>query len=42
MQIKCEVPKELWGNLNNWIIKLGMENFNSSNEKIVVGNLENA
>ena len=38
----CEVSKALWAEVNNWIVELGMIDYNLSNMKIIVGDLENA
>ena len=42
MQLEYRVSKELWCSVNNWIIKLGMENYHLFNGRIIVGDLENA
>ena len=33
----CKYSTELWTQANDWIIELGMENYNLSNTKIIVG-----
>ena len=38
----CEVSKALWAEVNNWIVELGMIDYNLSNMKIIVGDFENA
>ena len=40
--LECKVSREVWDSMNNWIIERGMENYHLSNEKIIVGDLENA
>ena len=37
-----KVTKELWNNINERIIELGMVNYNLSNTKTLIGDLENA
>ena len=42
MLLYCEISKELWFKVENWIIELGMENYHLTNSRIVLGDLENA
>ena len=42
MSLECEVSFELWGDIQEWIRLLGMENYNSSQSKIVLGDMDNA
>ena len=42
MFLQCDISLELWEGVENWIRALGMENFNISASKIVLGDLENA
>ena len=41
MLIKCDISRDLWNSVQNWIIELGMENYHLSDAKIVLGDLEN-
>ena len=38
----CEFIKKLWKEISNWIIELGMSDYNLTDRKIIVGDLENA
>ena len=40
--LKCEVSKNLWSDINNWIVDLGMANYHLSERKGIIGDLENA
>ena len=42
MLLLCEVSIELWQEVGNWIIDLGMENYHLSSDKIILGDMENA
>ena len=42
MLLNCEISKELWFKVENWIIELGMENYRLTNGGIVLRDLENA
>ena len=42
MFLHCDISLELWEEVENWIRLLGMENYNMSASKIVLGDLENA
>ena len=40
--LQCEISLELWESVENWIRSLGMENYNISASRIVLGDLDNA
>ena len=40
--IQCQVSRDLWSSVRDWIIELGMLNYNLSDSKIILGDLENA
>ena len=42
MFLHCDISLELWEGVENWTRVLGMENYNMSASKIVLGDLENA
>ena len=42
MFLQCEISLELWSSIEYWIRDLGMENYNLSKSKIVLGDLDNA
>ena len=42
MFLECQYSQELWGNIQLWIRSLGMDNYNLSPSKIILGDLENA
>ena len=42
MLFNCDFSKELWTQVNEWIIELDLDNYNLAKTKIVVGDLENA
>ena len=42
MFLECHYSQELWGNIQTWIRSLGMDNYNLSPSKIILGDLENA
>ena len=42
MFLECHYSQELWGNIQTWIRSLGMDNYNLSSSKIILGDLENA
>ena len=41
MFLQCEISLELLRNIGYWIRELGMENYNLSNSKTVLGDLDN-
>ena len=42
MLIQCPISKNLWGSVRDWIEELGMQNYQISDSKIIIGDLENA
>ena len=40
--LKCEVSKNLWSDINNWIVDLGMANYHLSERKSIIGELKYA
>ena len=42
MLLLCEISIDLWGEVENWIQELGMENYNMSPDRIILGDMENA
>ena len=40
--LQCEVSIDLWGNIQEWIRLLGMENYNLSHSRIILGDMDNA
>ena len=38
----CVVSIDLWSEIQDWIQSLGMENYNLSQSRIVLGDMENA
>ena len=42
MFLDCEASKALWAEVNTWVTELGMTDYNLSNMKTIVGDLENA
>ena len=42
MMLQCTISKKLWESVRNWIEEMGMPNYNLSESRIIVGNMENA
>ena len=42
MLIQCPISRNLWGSVRDWIEELGMPNYNITDSKIIIGDLENA
>ena len=42
MLFNYKFSRELWGQINEWMIELGMGNYNLSNTILLIGDLENA
>ena len=42
MLFDCPVSKDLWLNVQNWIVELGIPNYIITKEKIIMGELERA
>ena len=42
MFLECEYSQGLWDSIQTWIRSLGMDNYNLSPSKIILGDLENA
>ena len=40
MLIECNIIKDLWGEVRNWIIEIGVPDYHLSDEKIIMGELE--
>ena len=40
MLIKCNITKELWSKVWNWIVEIGVPGYHSSEEEIIMGELE--
>ena len=41
MILYCFVIQELWANVNNWLIEIGFHDYNLSDSKKILGDLEN-
>ena len=41
MLIQCQISRDLWGSVQDWIIELGMVNYNISDTRIILDDLEN-
>ena len=42
MLIQCPIIRNLWGCVRDWIEELGMQNYNITDSKIIIGDTENA
>ena len=42
MLIQCHISRELWGGVRDWIVEIGMPNYNLSDARIILGDMENA
>ena len=42
MFLECNISRQLWKEVNNWIVDLGMLDYNLSDTRIVDGDLEKA
>ena len=42
MLLYCEISRQLWAEVNNWIVELGMLDYHLSNTRIIEGDLQNA
>ena len=42
MFLDCEISNHLWNEVQEWIHTLGMDNYNLSQSRIILGDLENA
>ena len=40
MLIDCPISKDLWFEVQDWIVELGIPNYNITKEKIIMGELE--
>ena len=40
MLIKCRVVRELWSEVPNWIVEMGVPDYYSTEENIIIGELE--
>ena len=42
MLLYCEISRQLWAEVNNWKVELGMLDYHLSNTRIIEGDLQNA
>ena len=42
MLLQCRISRDLWDGVRDWIIEIGMLNYNLSDTRIVLGDMENA
>ena len=42
MLIQCRISRELWDGVRDWIVEIGMLNYNLSDTRIILGDMENA
>ena len=42
MFLDCEISIDLWNEVQEWIQTLGMDNYNLSQSRIILGDMENA
>ena len=42
MFLECEISIDLWDEVQEWIQTLGMDNYNLSQSRIILGDMENA
>ena len=42
MLIQCHISRELWECVRDWIVEIGMPNYNLSDARIILGDMENA
>ena len=42
MLIQCRISRDLWDSVRDWIAEIGMLNYNLSDTRIILGDMENA
>ena len=42
MLLQCCITRDLWGGVRDWIVEIGMLNYNLSDTRIILCDMENA
>ena len=42
MLIQCRISKDLWDGVRDWVVEIGMPNYNLSDARIILGDMDNA